>query len=72
MTLIHFPKQRTVPELPVKDADGCFKVWCIYCGCHHSHGRIYGHRVAHCPPYSESPYLATGYRLVPPDEGEQC
>jgi hypothetical protein len=56
--------EKIVPKLPAEDLGDGLKVRCIWCRCSHFHGPGYGHRVAHCTN-PRSPYLATGYVLVP-------
>jgi hypothetical protein len=52
-----------LPDIPVLDAydDGLnYKVWCEPCRVWHLHGRLNGHRIAHCY-WPLSPYRKTGY-----------
>jgi hypothetical protein len=59
----------SIPRLfayPRRDGTG-LRVWCAWCQVWHVHGTPYGHRVAHCHVRS-SPYRATGYILIPPDD----
>jgi hypothetical protein len=49
-----------IPTLPAYDDGYNYKVWCEHCRRWHLHGRIDGHRVAHCHRPS-SPYDRTGY-----------
>ncbi len=45
--------------------DGRWRVWCRFCVRWHYHGKVEGHRVAHCIN-PDSPYKATGYFLIAP------
>lgn len=63
------PQPLTNPaELPAYDTGKSLIVWCVHCGCWHSHGRGNGgsdgngHHSAHCI-VPESPYCRTGYAL---------
>ncbi len=48
------------------------RAWCPFCGRWHLHGwpedgpDRAGHRAAHCPPESQSPFRDTGYYLIAP------
>jgi hypothetical protein len=53
-------KVEDIPTLPAYDDGGNYKVWCEYCRVWHLHGRMNGHRVAHCY-WPLSPYNETGY-----------
>ena len=52
------------------DSGQTIRVFCRFCGKHHTHGRVpgepgsaEGHRVAHCA-IDDSPYSTTGYIIV--------
>jgi len=49
---------------------GGLEFYCEHCKMKHYHGRKDGHRVAHCDPHGDSPYLKDGYYLVEEVEDE--
>jgi hypothetical protein len=42
-----------------------WRFWCPWCAKHHTHGALYGHRVAHCHDH-RSPFDARGYYVAGP------
>ncbi len=66
------PEQNEAPTVIVKDDGASYYFYCEYCKKNHRHGRLEGHRVAHCSPTrmknrelvpTNSPYLLNGYHL---------